>query len=74
MQEVPPEDMELIPDGINNSPKLLPAALAAAMPANGDRTMRPASKPGPRRQAQSRSQGAGAKMVTALSNEGLPYS
>ena len=61
----------MIPDGTNNSPKLSPATLVAVMPANGDRTMKPASKPGPRRQAQNRSQGAGAKTVTALSNDEL---
>ena len=59
MHEVRPEDMELIPDGITQSPKLSSAALAAAMPVNGDRPTRPAPPSGSRRQAQN--QGAGAK-------------
>ena len=51
LQEVPFEDHEMMPAGKNRSPKLSPAARAAAMPAHDDRTTRLASQPGARRQA-----------------------
>ena len=41
------------------------------MPANGDRPTKTAPPSDSRRQAQTRSQGAGTKTVTALSNEEL---